>query len=174
MCSEYGISYETLTEEDIVKVERHEIDKLRFAVYEKPSLQLMPWPTKMWAMREYITDAAWSKTLASFRAMNAGLGNRDAHFRDLSAMSQNGRVLACPLCQHVRYNEIHVLVECVKLQETRKQIIVDDNMTVTDVLVMYKRQYNTEVSAEIARLFVGQDIRGGPGTTTGRIFHPME
>ena len=90
--------------------------------------------------------------------MNAGLGNRDVHFRHLSAMSQNGRVLLCPLCQHVRYNEIHVLVECVKLHETRKHIIVDDNMTVTDVLIMYKRQYNTEVSAEIARLFVGQDI----------------
>ena len=62
-----------------------------------PSLRLLPIPKKWWNPAPNLFGARWRTVITRFRAMNAGLGNRDAYRAADAVTDSGGRVKICPL-----------------------------------------------------------------------------
>ena len=57
-------------------------------------------------------EGYWSKVLSRFRAMNAGLGNRSAFYKDKAVFVDSGRVVHCPLCLDGPNDDFHMVTRC--------------------------------------------------------------
>ena len=69
-----------------------------------------------------------------FKYMNAGLGNRDEYYKNISITDLSGRVQTCPLCDHGPNNEIHLLTKCNQLETSRNHIYIDTDTTIREYL----------------------------------------
>ena len=153
----YGFELDSMPVNPEMRIEEVELGRLYRALSEKQSLCLMPAPVGLWRVKEYIRDWSWSRIITAFRAGNAGLGNRDGHYRNMAVFMENGRIVACPLCNGQPYNEVHVLAQCVELERARRDIRVD-GMTLRGKLERYRRELGETDDVEICRYFVGQDL----------------
>ena len=120
------------------------------------TLKVLPLPEKWWRKPMYLEDTSWSKELTRFRVMNAGLGNRDADFKEFAVYVQHGRVIMCPLCLKGSNNEVHLLVECEDLESRRESIPIEE-LTLKQKLEQIRTILNNPTSASITRYFLGQE-----------------
>ena len=76
-------------------------------------------PTKWWPKRSYVDGSEESQIIASVRAGNSELGNRDNYMAAFQGSDTNGRIQVCQLCHIKRLSEIHVIMACPKMDSTR-------------------------------------------------------
>ena len=128
-------------------------------VQQLPSLNILPIPRTWWTMQPHIEESKWSRTLVKFRCMNTGLGNRDS-YRALDAMSQDdGRVTYCPLCLQGRNDEIHLILHCSILSQTRNSIKMQSGSSLSSTLIELRTKFACTSDQEVVRLFLGQEPR---------------
>ena len=91
--------------------------------------------------------------------MNAGLGNRDS-YRSPDAMSQDdGRITYCPLCLQGRNDEIHLIMHCSVLSQTRNTIMMRSGSSLGSTLIDLRRKFSCTSDQEVVRFFLGQEPR---------------
>ena len=128
-------------------------------VQQLPSLNILPIPRTWWTMQPHIEESKWSRTMVKFRCMNTGLGNRDS-YRALDAMSQDdGRVTYCPLCLQGRNDEIHLILHCSILSQTRNSIKMQSGSSLSSTLIKLRAKFACTSDQEVVRLFLGQEPR---------------
>ena len=128
-------------------------------VQQLPSLNILPIPRTWWTMQPHIEESKWSRTIVKFRCMNTGLGNRDS-YRALDAMSQDdGRVTYCPLCLQGRNDEIHLILHCSILSQTRNSIKMQSGSSLSSTLIKLRAKFACTSDQEVVRLFLGQEPR---------------
>ena len=91
--------------------------------------------------------------------MNTGFGNRDS-YRVSDAMSQDdGRVIFCPLCLQGRNDEIHHILHCSVLSQTRNSIIMQSGSSLGSTLMDLRIKFSCTSDQEVIRYFLGQEPR---------------
>ena len=141
----------------VSKKQLHQSYELNFLsqIQELVSLKLLPIPRKWWTLQKHVENCCWLRILVKFRAMNAGLDNRDA-YRAADSVSQNGgRVLQCPLCFQGSNNEFHLLMKCNIMIPARSEIKLCDGRLLESTLI--DLQSRSQDKFEAARMFLGQD-----------------
>ena len=89
-------------------------------------------PHQWWKLQPYINESEESSIIATVRAGNSGLGNRDTGMEDFGTTDSNNRIVICPLCAPLdqadyrgplikKLNEFHVIMICPSLKEIREQ-----------------------------------------------------
>jgi hypothetical protein len=110
-----------------------EISQVKERMNAMKSLMGIKNPVKWWRMASYVNETEQSQVIASFRAGNAELGNRDDQMSDLGIPDAGGRILLCPLCVEAdpnnlietskkKLNEFHIIMMCQKLTSKRTEI----------------------------------------------------
>ena len=120
------------------------------------TLSVLPLPERWWTKAAYIEDAKWSRELTRFRLMNAGLGNRDADYKNSAVFVQHGRVVICPLCQKGNNNKIHLLVECEDMINKRNTVKLEET-TLGNMINRIRKELNGASNKSITRYFLGQE-----------------
>ena len=97
----------------------------------------------------------WSRAISKFRAMNAGLGNRDSYRTADIVCHDGGRVLQCPLCFSGSNDEFHLLIKCRTMQKHREDIKLRNGLSLQAFLIDLQSTSSDELTA--ARAFLGQN-----------------
>ena len=141
----------------VSKKQLHQSYELNFLsqIQELVSLKLLPIPRKWWTLLKHVENCCWLRILVKFRAMNAGLGNRDAYRAADSVSQDGGRVLQCPLCFQGSNNEFHLLMKCNIMIPARSEIKLCDGRLLESTLI--DLQSRSQDKFEAARMFLGQD-----------------
>jgi len=129
--------------------------KILSQIQEMVTLKLLPIPRKWWTIQNHVENSRWSQMLSKFRSMNAGLGNRDA-FRTADSVCQDGgRILQCPLCFMGSNDELHLLIKCESMEQSRSEIklLNGDSLQAT----LMKLRLESRDDFEACRMFLGQD-----------------
>jgi hypothetical protein len=83
-------------------------------------------PRKWWRKANYVNDSEDSAIIASVRAGNCELGNRDNYMAAYAGANQTGRTTVCRLCTiSTTLSEIHVIMSCPAMKEIREDIKLD-------------------------------------------------
>ena len=117
----------------------------------------MPAPVSTWKCQKYIEESKWSKTLAQFRSMNAGLGNSDTFYKNFAVYVGEGKILHCPLCLAGNNDEIHLLTSCKVMRKYRCTIKAEFNCSIEEVLSHLNCTYKVENNCHLLHLFLGQE-----------------
>lgn len=118
----------------------------------------MPAPVSTtWKCQKYIEESRWSKTLAQFRSMNAGLGNSDTFYKNFAVYVGEGKILHCPLCLAGNNDEIHLLTSCKVMRKYRCTIKAEFNCSIEEVLSHLNCTYKVENNCHLLHLFLGQE-----------------
>ena len=96
------------------------------------------------------------KVLLSFRAGNAGLGNRDAYRAADSVTDDGGRVTLCPLCLGGPYVESHLLLHCPELRTLRTRTKVSGGLSLEESLEVLRVTQGPSGDDETIRCYLGQ------------------
>ena len=155
LLAQYNLTHDTLTGSSLSDIEAQIINNVTMSVQLKSSLNLLPIPTKFWKMSAHVEEGLWSKMFSRFRCMNAGLGNRDTHYKSYAVHIEDGRISDCPLCITGPNNEVHLLTGCTVMNRHRAQIMVGDRPLKVTLDTIYT-EYRPPSLQELARLFLGQ------------------
>ena len=146
-----GGSIESLT---VKAVHEHYEAVISAQVQLLPSLRLLPIPRKWWKPAPHLFGARWRTVITRFKVMNAGLGNRDAYRAADAVADSGGRVKICPLCLNGDNNEVHLLIQCKRLNYCRTKILVHGGVSLDRVLA--ELRISSSDDAECVRRFLGQ------------------
>ena len=119
----------------------------------------MSMPKHFWRLQPHVCDSMWARVLVRFRAMNAGLGNRDHYYRSASISVQGGWVVSCPLCLVGKNGEVHLLLEYKSLEQERINIKINETQTLQSHLMELKQHYGNPSNTLTAKLFSDEDNR---------------
>lgn len=158
---------ENITVSTVGQLNEHVKHSIMTRIDTFKSLDALPRPTKWWRKALHLQEEPWSQALTEFRCGNAKLGNRDNSLEEYAVTNTAGRVVSCPLCLVGPNNEIHLLVECDRMQNRRKSLMITSGLTFHDWL----QQRSSKSSKETTREFLGQErkIRQTDLTRRGEI-----
>ena len=91
--------------------------------------------------------------------MTTAFGNRNS-YKVSDAMSQDdGRVIFCPLCLQGRNDEIHHILHCSVLSQTRNSIIMQSGSSLGSTLMDLRIKFSCTSDQEVIRYFLGKEPR---------------
>ena len=124
-------------------------------VYSKQTLELVTEPKNWFRLQEGVSNHEWSKVFLQFKYMNAELGNRDSYFKGATPFTTaDGRVFVCPLCNVGRNDEVHLIDQCLELEDFRKKVKYDSNKTLRQLLQSLRTKSHRD-SLSVAKQFFG-------------------
>ena len=167
----FGLSTDTVTNDSIKQITQLIQSNILENVRNKPSLSTIPLTGVFWKPSIHVAEGLWSTYLTRFRCQNAGLGNRSDSHKYYSSHDSKGRVVQCPLCYFYRHGEIHILVECLSMESSRRSIKTVDNKSLRDILDEITTQHPSSSPTQIARFFLGQQsgLKKSDYVSRGRI-----
>ena len=86
----------------------------------------VPVKTQMWKAQPYVILDEFYSIIAKFRTQNSGQGNRDNSRELLAPGSVDGTVKVCQLCMDGLNDEVHLLIQCVALENFRANNFLGD------------------------------------------------
>ena len=103
----------------------------------------------MYQSKDWINDSFMSKLLCRFRACDVGLGNR-------APLSDGKQYKLCKLCQDqgkgtFMNNEVHMLIQCSSLAETRSKC------GILDYMKLHRSRGASKSDVKLARMYLGDD-----------------
>ena len=110
-----------LSEINLSLISKHFEKKSRIKLIEMKSMQWTTIPRIWWKKKKFVVDKEWSRVYVQFLTQNSGIGNRTDRFSKYSEITDNGRVMLCPLCSNGPNLEIHMILKCRKLKQVRKK-----------------------------------------------------
>ena len=153
-----GLTLDQVDRESVQVVQEYFESEVIQIMSTKTTLMLMPIPFKWWSLSSHVEEGYWSKVLSRFRAMNAGLGNRSAFYKDKAVFVDNGRVVHCPLCLEGPNDEFHMVMKCAVMGQYRRQVKLRGNVSLEDELQRIRSQCSPESEIDCFRLFLGQEL----------------
>ena len=125
-----------------------------------PTLRLMTSPKRWWTLQPHVDGGEWSKVLSSFRAMNAGLGNKIYFYKSkaLFKIKNEQLVLDCPICLDGTNEELHLVMSCKRMEKARRLIKVGSMLSLKDKLDFIRAHYCAESNENCLRLFLGEEV----------------
>ena len=153
-----GVTVDDIDDTTLPRLNDYHIGIITQELQNKPTMMLMPVPFKWWAQNAYIAEGFWSKMLARFRSMNAGLGNRSAFYKDKAVFVENGRVVSCPLCLNGSNDEFHLAMQCTVMEKHRSSIRLRGHSTFRSEMDRIRSSCAPESNYDCLRLFLGQEL----------------
>ena len=158
LCKEIKVNFEEVSKLECYRDQIHRWGSTLVTknVLAKSSLKSCSLPKIWWKKASYVNDTEISKILSEFRGGNARLGNRDNDLEDFAPTTMENRVVICPLCCIAENDESHMVIDCVKLCDVRKECFVD-NKNIEDIFQAIRRKDVTKTSSEVLREFLNTD-----------------
>ena len=152
----YPIEFDT-------KMEMKEMGRLRLTKEMAGKVSMMgvavPVKTQLWKAQPYVILDEFYPIIAKFRTQNSGRGNRDNSRELLAPGSVDGTVKVCQLCMDGLNDEVHLLTQCVALDNFRANYSLGD-----ETLEEFLHSVNGGPDLKYRKLMdmaVGRKKRGG-------------